>query len=87
MAQHQSAKKRSRQTLKKTIVNKILMTKLKTKISLFNNYISEKNPSAAQESLSLLNSAFSRAVKRNVIRKGYVSRKLSSLSRQLKKIL
>ena len=87
MAHHKSAKKRSRQTLKKTLVNKILMTKVKTNIGLFINNINAKNLEAAQESLSLLNSALSKAVKRSIIKKGYATRKLSSLSHQLKKII
>ena len=87
MAHHKSAKKRSRQTLKKTFVNKVLKTKIKTNIGLFINNINEKNLKAAQESLSKLNSVLSKAVKRSIIKKGYASRKLSSLSDQLKKII
>ena len=38
MAHHKSAKKRSRQALKKTFVNKVLKTKIKTNIALFDTY-------------------------------------------------
>ena len=86
MANHRSAKKRIRQTTKKTEVNRIWLSRVKKSLNKFNFSISEKNLSAARGSLSLLNSVFAKAVKKGVIKKMHASRKLSSLSYQLKKI-
>jgi len=85
MANHKSAEKRSRQTIKKTKVNKILMSQVKSIYSKFNNSLNEKNFDTTRESLRLFNSALSKAVKRGTIKKRNASRKLSSLSHKLKK--
>ena len=85
MANHKSAKKRSKQTLKKTQINSILLSKIKTASNKVNISFSKKNLDVAKESLSLLNSVFARAVKRGVIKKKHASRKLSSLSKNIDK--
>ena len=84
MANHKSAEKRSRQTIKKAKVNKILLSQVKSIYSKLNNNLNEKNFDTA-ESLRLFNSALSKAVKRGAIKKRNASRKLSSLSHKLKK--
>ena len=86
MANHKSAKKRSRQTEKKTQINKIILSKVKTALNNFFSSLAEKNIDVSKESLNILNSAYSKAVKRGVLKQAHVSRKLSSLSGQLKKI-
>ena len=86
MANHKSAEKRSRQTIKKTKVNKILLSKIKTSYNRFNDDLSGKNPKAARESLKLFNAMLSKAVKRGTTKKKNASRKLSSLSDKLNKI-
>ena len=85
MANHKSAQKRSRQTIKKTKVNQILLSQLKTSYNKFNSDLNEKNLDVAKESLRLFNTALSKAVKRGVIKKRNASRKLSSLSDKLNK--
>ena len=86
MANHKSAAKRSRQIIKRTIVNQNLLSQIKTSFNKFNIGINEKNLKVAQESLVLFNIALSKAVKKGVIKKKTASRKLSSLSYKLKKI-
>ena len=86
MANHKSAEKRSRQAIRKTKVNQVLMSKIRTNYNKFINDIDSKNVDTARESLRLFNIALSRAVKRGVIKKKNASRKLSSLSNKLKKI-
>ena len=86
MANHKSAKKRSRQTLKRNSVNRSLLSKIKNNINNYNHLISSKQTSDLQKSFSLINSSLARAVKKGIIKKEYMSKKLSSLSNQLKKI-
>ena len=86
VANHKSAKKRSRQTLKRSRLNKPILNKVKTSLSKFNALIDEKDPEALQKSWSTLNSTLARAVKKGLIKKQHMSRKLSSLSHQLKNI-
>ena len=86
MANHKSAKKRSRQNIKRNAVNKVLLTKIKNSKNSFDDAKSSKNIESMNKSLSLLNSALSKAVKKGIISKKHASRKLSSLSNQLKKI-
>ena len=85
MANHKSAQKRTRQTIKKTKVNQILLSKLKTSYNKFTSDLNEKNLDVAKESLRLFNVALSKAVKRGIIKKRNASRKLSSLSDKLNK--
>ena len=85
MANHKSAQKRTRQTIKKTKVNQIILSQLKTSYNKFNINLSKKNIDVAKESLRLFNVALSKAVKRGVIKKKNASRKLSSLSDKLNK--
>ena len=85
MANHKSAEKRSRQSIKKTKINQILLSKIKTSYNKFNIDLDEKNLDVARKSLRLFNIALSKAVKRGVIKKRNASRKLSSLSDKLNK--
>ena len=86
MANHKSAKKRTRQTLKRTIINKSILSKIKSSTSKFHSLISSKDPETLKKSWSILNSTLARAAKKGLIKKQHVARKLSSLSNQLKNI-
>ena len=85
MANHKSAKKRNRQTLKRNKVNRSLRSKINNNINRFNSIILSKNMDQIMESFSSVNSSLARAAKKGLIKKEFVSRKLSSLSNQLKK--
>jgi small subunit ribosomal protein S20 len=86
MANHNSAKKRNRQSLKRNKVNRSLRSKINNNINRFNSIISSKKIDQCTESFSLVNSSLAKAAKKGLIKKEFVSRKLSSLSNQLKKI-
>ena len=86
MANHKSAKKRSRQTLKRNRLNKPILSKVKSSISKFHGLIASKDTLALKKSWSTLNSTLARAAKRGLIKKQHVARKLSSLSNKLKNI-
>ena len=78
MANHKSAEKRFRQTVRRTKINKILLSQIK-------NSANEKKNEEISKSFSLYNAYLSKAVKKGLIKKRNASRKLSSLSIKLKK--
>ena len=86
MANHKSAKKRSRQTLKKNRINSQAFSKIRTNLNNFNDLLLEKNKAELDKSLSLINSSLAKALKKGLVKKEFVSRKLSSLSQKIKNI-
>ena len=86
MANHKSARKRSRQTVRKNFVNIQYISKIRTALNNFESTIKSKNQEDIKKSFAEVNSAFSKALKRGIIKKHLLSRKLSSLSKQIKNI-
>ena len=86
MANHKSAKKRSRQTLKRNRINNQVFSKIRTNLNNFNDLLLEKNKAELDKSLSLINSSLAKALKKGLLKKEFVSRKLSSLSQKIKNI-
>ena len=86
MANHKSAKKRSRQNIKRNAVNSQVLAQLKTNINKFNDLLVKKNKEELDKSLSSINSSLAKAAKKGLIKKEFVSRKLSSLSKKIKNI-
>ena len=86
MANHKSALKRARQNISRNKTNKVIISQIKTKIKEFNAFISKKDAESVRKSFREVNSSLSKALKRRLISKNYVSRKLSLLSNELKKI-
>ena len=86
MANHKSAKKRSRQTLKRNRINTQVFSKIRTNLNNFNDLLLEKNKAELDKSLSLINSSLAKALKKGLVKKDFVSRKLSSLSQKIKNI-
>ena len=86
MANHKSAKKRTRQTLKRKLINTQILSQLKTNINKFTELIKAKNKEGIEKSFSLVNSSLAKATKKGLIKKQYMSRKLSSLSKKTKNI-
>ena len=85
MANHKSAKKRSIQSKIKNAVNSQYLTKIRTNINKFNNALKNTNSEEAIKFLGDVNSIMAKAVKKGILKKQYMSRKLSSLSNQIKK--
>ena len=85
MANHKSAKKRCRQALKRNEVNRSLLSRMKNNINTFNSLVSSKNIDEIKKSLSSVNSSLAKAVKKGLIKKEFMSRKLSSLSNTIEK--
>ena len=86
MANHKSAKKRARQILKRTKINNQAISKIRTNLNNFNNLLLEKNKAELDKSLSLINSSLAKALKKGLVKKEFMSRKLSSLSQKIKNI-
>ena len=86
MANHKSAKKRARQTLKRNRINTQVFSKIRTNLNNFNDLLLEKNKAELDKSLSLINSSLAKALKKGLLKKEFVSRKLSSLSQKIKNI-
>ena len=85
MANHKSAKKRSIQASARNVVNNQYLSRIRTSITKFEATIKSKNTDEVQKSFSNVNSYMAKAVKRGLISKQLLSRKLSSLSNQIKK--
>ena len=86
MANHKSAKKRSRQALKRNEVNSQVLSKIRTDLNKFTELLKDKNKDDLDKSLSYINSSLAKALKKGLIKKKFVSRKLSSLSKKIKNI-
>ena len=86
MANHKSAIKRARQTLKRRSINSQVLSQLKTNISKFNELIQAKNKDDIDKSFSLVNSSLANATKKGLIKRRYMSKKLSSLSKKTNNI-
>ncbi len=85
MANHASAKKRSRQNKTRNTVNSQYLSKFRKALNKFKSSVEAKNEAQIQKSFSNVNSVMSRASKRGIFKKEYISRKLSSLSKQISK--
>ena len=85
MANHISAKKRSRQNKVKNTINSQYLSKFRTALNKFNASLEVKNDQEIQKSFSAVNSIMAKAVKKGIFKKENISRKLSSLSKQIYK--
>ena len=85
MANHLSAKKRSRQTKVRNAVNSQYLSKFRTALNKFKSSLDSKNEQEIQKYYSSVNSIMAKALKKGIFKKEYISRKLSSLSKQISK--
>ena len=85
MANHVSAKKRSRQNKVRNTINSQYLSKFRTALNKFKSSVEAKNEQDIQKSYSAVNSIMAKAVKKGIFKKEYISRKLSSLSKQISK--
>ena len=85
MATHVSAKKRARQNKVKNAVNSQYLSKIRSNLNKFRNSLKSNNSEEIQISLKEVNSIMAKAVKKGIFKKENISRKLSSLSKQISK--
>lgn len=85
MANHVSAIKRARQNKVRKAVNSQYLSKLRTALNKFNTSIDSKNTEEIEKSFNAVNSIMAKALKKGIFKKRNISRKLSSLSKQIQK--
>ena len=86
MANHKSARKRSIQSKVKNTVNSHYLSKIRTNLNKFHDSLKGENSTEVQNSFKEINSILAKAVKKGILKKQYMSRKLSSLSKKIKNI-
>ena len=69
----------------KNSVNTQYLTKIRTKLNKFSISLKNNNSEEIIKSLGDVSSIMAKAVKKGILKKQYMSRKLSSLSNQIKK--
>ena len=84
MAHHKSAKKRIRQTERRTDVNRSRMSRIRTFIKRVETAIEGGDKKAAQEALQQAQPEIMRGVSKGVLKIGTASRKVSRLSARVK---
>jgi small subunit ribosomal protein S20 len=83
VAHHKSAKKRIRQTITRTALNKSQTSKVRSVIKAFNTAISETNKELATTKLLEVQSLMRKLAKKGVIKLAQASRKTSRLQKQV----
>ena len=86
MANTKSAIKRIRRISKQTVVNKARKSKYKNVLKKMNTLIENKKKQEALKFLPKLNSELMKVAKTGVVKKENLSRKISRISRKIKKI-
>tara|TARA_B100000424_G_C22616770_1_gene343133 strand:+ start:142 stop:408 length:267 start_codon:yes stop_codon:yes gene_type:complete len=86
MANTPSAKKRIRNTLRKTDINKSRRSRIKTFVRKVEDALESKDAKAAMESLKVAQPEIMRGVTKGIFHKNTASRKISRLSSRIKAI-
>ncbi len=86
MANHASAVKRNRQTIRRNDVNRQRENRIKAFLKKVEAAIATGNRKAAQDALREAQPALMRGVSKGVVTKGAAARKMSRLSARIKKL-
>lgn len=86
MANHKSAQKRARQTIKKTAINARRKTTVRTAVKAVREALTAKETTKAVELLPKAQSLLNKLVKSGVIKKKTASRKTSRLASQVSRL-
>jgi small subunit ribosomal protein S20 len=84
MATHVSAEKRIRQTARRTAVNRVRLSRIRTFLKRVETAITAGDKVAARAALVVAQPELQRGAQRGVMRKNTVARKLSRLSARIK---
>ena len=84
MADHSSAKKAIRQTIKKTAVNKNRNSRIKTYIKKVLQAVDSGDKTAATSAFLIAQSEIARGVTKNILKLNTASRKISRLAQKIK---
>ncbi len=83
MANHKSAKKRAKQAIKRTLVNKTKTSRVRTMVKNLRAAISENNKEKALELAPKTQSLLNKLAKSGVIKRETAARKTSRLAQQV----
>ena len=83
MANHPSAKKRHRQTLKRTAVNRARIGRIRTFIKKVELAVASGDPEAARSALRAAEPEIRRGVNKGVLKLNTASRRISRLSKKV----
>lgn len=86
MANHSSAKKALRQTIKRTLINKSRLSRIRTYIKKVNTAIENNLKNEAMAALVKMQSEVMKGVIKGIIKKNAASRKISRLAIKINKI-
>ncbi len=86
MAHHKSAKKRIRQTERRTAVNRARVSRIRTFVKKVETAIASGDKAAAEQALREAQPEIQRGVSRGVVHRNTAARKLSRLSARIKKL-
>jgi small subunit ribosomal protein S20 len=86
MANTPTARKRVRQTARRTAVNRARISRIRTFTKKVEAAIAAGDAAAAREALKLAQPEISRGVTKGVLHKNTASRKISRLSQRVKKL-
>jgi small subunit ribosomal protein S20 len=86
MANHKSSEKRIRQTTRRTEVNKVRESRIRTFLKKVEAAIATGDKSAAAKALKEAQPELMRGVSKGTVNKGTASRKMSRLSARVKKL-
>jgi small subunit ribosomal protein S20 len=83
MANHKSAEKRIRQTAKRTIVNKVRVSRIRTFVKKVETAIAAGDKAAATEAFKAAQPELQRGVGKGVVHRNTASRKISRLAHRI----
>ena len=86
MAHHKSAKKRIRQTERRTAVNRARVSRIRTFVKKVETAIESGDKTAAQSALREAQPELQRGVTHGMVHRNTAARKLSRLSARIKKL-
>ena len=84
MAHHRSAKKRIRQTVKRTVVNRNRMSRIKTFLRKVEDALAKGDQTTARAAFTSAEPEIRRGVTKGVLHLNTASRKISRLSRRVR---
>lgn len=84
MAHHQSAKKRIRQTARRTAVNRNRVSRIRTFVKKFDIAVASGDKAAAEAALREAMPELQRGVSRGVLHRNTVARKVSRMAARVK---
>ena len=86
MAQHASAKKRFRQTVKRTAINRSRLSRIRTFIKKVEQAVASGDPDSARTALRAAEPEIRRGVNKGVLKLNTASRRISRLARKVNQV-